>query len=131
MRADLAPIFVGAGSNIQDLTVVHVDTNQPCVIGAQVTIGHRAVVHGATIEDGALVGMGAIVLGGAVVGEGALIGAGSVVTERAVIPAGHLALGVPARVVRVLSEAEIEKQRSIAASYVAHAMAILTRGAAS
>jgi carbonic anhydrase/acetyltransferase-like protein (isoleucine patch superfamily) len=120
LRADLAPIIVGAGTNIQDLTVVHVDMDQPCVIGAAVTIGHRAVIHGACIEDGALVGIGAIVLGGATVGEGALVGAGAVVTEGVVIPARHLALGVPARVVRVLSDAEVDRQRSIAASYVSN-----------
>jgi len=119
LRADLAPIIVGAGTNIQDLTVVHVNLDQPCVIGAAVTIGHGAVIHGALIEDGALIGIGAIVLGGAIVGEGALVGAGSVVTEGAVIPARHLALGVPARVVRLLSDAEVDRQRSIAASYVA------------
>jgi len=131
LRADLAPIIVGPGSNIQDLSVLHVDTNQPCRIGAEVTVGHRAVIHGATIEDGALVGIGAIVLGGARVGEGALIGAGSVVTELMVIPAGHLALGAPARVVRALLPAEIDNQRCIAAAYVKHAIMMLTsaRGA--
>ena len=123
LRAELAPIIVGIGTNIQDLTMVHADAQQPCVFGASVTVGHRAVIHGATIEDGALVGIGAIVLNGAVVGEEALIGAGAVVPERAIIPARHLALGVPARVVRVLSEAEVQNQRAIAAYYVGHSRA--------
>jgi carbonic anhydrase/acetyltransferase-like protein (isoleucine patch superfamily) len=123
LRAELAPIIVGVGTNIQDLTMVHSDEDQPCVLGVSVTVGHRAVIHGATIEDGALVGIGAIVLNGAIVGEGALIGAGAVVPERTIIPARHLALGVPARIVRVLSETEVEQQRAIAASYVAHSRA--------
>jgi carbonic anhydrase/acetyltransferase-like protein (isoleucine patch superfamily) len=121
LRADLAPIIVGDSTNIQDLTVVHVDTGRPCLIGASVTVGHRAVIHAATIEDGALIGIGAIVLSGAFVGEGALVGAGAVVTESAVVPAGHLALGVPARVVRPLTDPEIRNQRHIAESYVAQA----------
>jgi carbonic anhydrase/acetyltransferase-like protein (isoleucine patch superfamily) len=124
LRADLAPIIVGAGTNIQDLTVVHVDHRHPCLIGASVTVGHRAVIHGATIEDGALVGIGAIVLSGATVCEGALVGAGAVVTEGLIVPAGHLALGVPARIVRPLTDAEIQQQRDIAAGYVAQARAM-------
>lgn len=126
LRADLAPIVIGNGTNIQDLTVIHVDWDQPCVIGSAVTVGHRAVIHAAAVGDGALVGIGAIILSGATVGDEALIGAGSVVTEGTAIPARHLALGVPARVVRVLSDAELEKQRSLAASYVAQSRLHLT-----
>ena len=125
LRAEHAPIVVGARTNIQDLTVVHSDVQQPCVFGEMVTVGHRAVVHAATVEDGALIGIGAIVLSGASIGRGALVGAGAVVPEGATIPARHLALGVPARVVRELSDAELKHQRAIAAQYVEHARAFL------
>jgi carbonic anhydrase/acetyltransferase-like protein (isoleucine patch superfamily) len=100
LRGDLEPIVVGKGSNIQDGAVLHTDEGFPCVIGNNVTIGHRAVVHGATIEDEALVGMGAVVLNGAKLGKGAVLGAGAVLAEGKEIPAGMLALGVPAKVTR-------------------------------
>lgn len=89
---------------MQDLSVVHVDTDRPCEVGADVGIGHRAIVHGCTIEDGCLVGMGAIVLSHAVIGEGSVIGAGAVVTEGAVIPPRSLVVGVPGRVVREVDD---------------------------
>lgn len=118
LRAEEAPIFVGPRSNIQDLTVIHTDPGQPCRVGAGVTVGHRAVLHGATIEDGALVGIGAIILDGAVVGAEAIIGAGALITEGTIIPARTLALGVPAKVVRDLREEEVFRLQVIAAWYV-------------
>lgn len=98
LRGDEAPISVGDNSNVQDGAVLHVSANFPCHIGANVTIGHRAVVHGCTVEEGALIGMGAIVLDGAVVGQGAMVAAGAVVSPGMQIPAGMLVLGTPARI---------------------------------
>lgn len=100
LRGDIAPITIGAGTNIQDLTMVHVDVARPCRIGAGVGIGHRAIIHGCDIEDECLIGMGAIVLSDAVVGEGSVVAAGALVTEGARIPPGSLVVGVPGRVVR-------------------------------
>lgn len=100
IRADSAPVTIGESSNVQDGVVIHVDPGLPCTIGARVTIGHRAVVHGATVEDDSLIGIGAIVLNRVVVGWGSLVGAGAVCSEGMVIPPNSLVLGVPARVVR-------------------------------
>jgi carbonic anhydrase/acetyltransferase-like protein (isoleucine patch superfamily) len=99
LRGDLEPIVVGARTNIQDLTVVHVDHGQPVRIGDAVTVGHRAVIHGCTVEDGALIGMGAVLLSGCRVGAGALVAAGALVREGFEVPAGAVAAGVPARLV--------------------------------
>lgn len=104
LRGDIAPIRVGAESNIQDLTMVHVDVDRPCRIGARVGIGHRAIIHGCDIGDDALVGMGAVVLSEADVGEGALVAAGAVVTEGMTVPADTLVAGVPARIIREVDE---------------------------
>jgi carbonic anhydrase/acetyltransferase-like protein (isoleucine patch superfamily) len=97
IRGDSAPISVGNESNVQDGAVLHADENMPCIIGDRVTIGHRAIVHGATVEDDCLIGMGAIVLNKAVIGRGSLIGAGAVVTEGSTVPPRSLVLGVPGR----------------------------------
>lgn len=121
VRSESAPITVGPRTNIQDLTVLHADPGFPCRLGADVTIGHRAVIHGATVEDGAMIGIGAILLNGAVVGEEAMVGAGAVVTEGAVIPPRTLALGVPARVVRELGEEELTRMRMASVWYVEQA----------
>jgi carbonic anhydrase/acetyltransferase-like protein (isoleucine patch superfamily) len=114
-RGDVCPILVGEGSNVQDGAVLHGDPGQPVTIGADVTIGHRAVVHGATLEDGCLIGIGAIVLNGVTVGAGALVAAGSVVTRD--VPAGALVMGAPAQVKRQLDTAAIEAQRQHARRY--------------
>ena len=121
LRGDNAPIIIGARTNVQDLTVIHTDAGQPCTLGEEVTVGHRAVLHSATVEDGALIGIGAIVLNGAVVGREALVGAGALVPEGMNIPLRHLALGVPARVVRELTDEEIKRSRTFAEHYVAQA----------
>jgi carbonic anhydrase/acetyltransferase-like protein (isoleucine patch superfamily) len=98
IRADSAPITIGEASNVQDGVVIHVDPGLPCTIGARVAIGHRAIVHGATVEDDCLIAMGAIVLNRVVVGRGSLVGAGAVCSEGMVIPPNSLVLGVPGRI---------------------------------
>lgn len=97
LRADIAPIVLGAGSNLQDNVVVHVDFGIPTTIGRNVGVGHAAIVHGATIEDGALIGMGATLLNSSVIGAGAFVAAGALVREGQHIPAHHLAVGMPAK----------------------------------
>lgn len=119
VRGDNERIAVGRGSNVQDGAVLHADPGVPCTLGAAVSVGHRAVVHGATVGDGALVGIGAVVLNGAVVGAGALVAAGALVREGAELPAGVLAAGVPARVVRALTDEERERLARTAAAYLA------------
>ncbi len=104
LRGDIAPISIGPGTNVQDLTMVHVDVARPCRIGADVGIGHRAIIHGCDIEDGCLVGMGAVVLSHAVVGAGSVIAAGALVTEGTRVPPGSLVVGVPGRVLRAVDE---------------------------
>ena len=104
LRGDIAPIRVGADSNVQDLTMVHVDVDRPCTIGERVGIGHRAIIHGCDVEDDCLIGMGAVILSRAVVGAGSVIGAGAVVREGMRIPPGSLVVGVPGRVVRTVDE---------------------------
>jgi carbonic anhydrase/acetyltransferase-like protein (isoleucine patch superfamily) len=98
VRSEMVDIVVGEDSNVQDLTAVHTDPWSPVHIGARVTIGHQVVVHGCTIEDDVLVGMGAVIMNGAVIGEGAVVAAGAVVTENTVVPPRTLAVGVPAKV---------------------------------
>ena len=114
-RGDVSAIVVGEGSNVQDGAVLHGDNDQPVTIGADVTIGHRAVVHGATLNDGCLIGIGAIVLNGVTIGEEALVAAGSVVTRD--VPAGALVMGAPAQVKRELSAEARAEQRQHARRY--------------
>jgi len=121
LRGDMAPVRVGRASNIQDGAVVHVHDEHPAVIGDRVVVGHRAIVHGATVEDEVLVGMGAILLNGSRVGSRSIVGAGAVVPEGFEVPQGSLVLGVPARVVRPLREEEIERIRHNARQYVEYA----------
>jgi carbonic anhydrase/acetyltransferase-like protein (isoleucine patch superfamily) len=125
LRGDNAPIIIGERTNVQDLCIIHVDEEEPCTLGVGVTVGHRAVLHSATIEDWALIGIGAVVLNGAVVGQEALVGAGALVTQGMIIPPLHLALGVPARVVRRLTDEEVAQSHRSAARYVAHAQAFM------
>ena len=102
LRGDIAPIRVGRGTNIQDLSVVHVDEGHPALIGDRVGIGHRAIIHGCGVGDDCLVGMGAVILTGAVIGRGSLVAAGAVVTEGMEVPPGSLVVGLPAKVVRTV-----------------------------
>lgn len=118
LRGDLAPIRIGNRCNIQDNAVGHVNAGQPLIVEDDVSVGHSAIIHGCTIRRGALIGMGAIVLNGAEIGEYALIGAGAVVTEGTVIPPRTLALGIPAKPVRELTEQDLEEIRRTTNSYV-------------
>jgi len=118
LRGDLAPITVGARSNIQDGTVLHVADNGPCVIGADVIVGHRAMLHACRVDDACLIGMQATVLDDAVIGAGSVVGAGALVTQRTVIPPRSLVLGVPGKVVKTLTDAEEKFHRAHAAKYV-------------
>lgn len=118
LRADDDMITVGDECNIQDLCCIHVDAGEPAVLADRVSLGHHATVHGAYVGSGALIGMGAVVLGGARVGAGALVAAGAVVLTGTIVPEGVLFAGVPGRVVRDLSAAEIEENDSRARQYV-------------
>ena len=120
LRADGAPIVLGAGSNLQDTVVCHVDADFPLTIGANVSVGHGAVLHGCTVGDDSLVGMSATVLNGAVIGEGSLVAAGAVVLEGTEVPPGSLVAGVPAKVRRELTDAERQGIRTNAEHYLRH-----------
>lgn len=127
LRGDEAPITVGDNTNVQDGAVLHVSAGFPCVVGASVTIGHRAVVHGCTVEDGALIGMGAIVLDGAHIGAGAVVAAGAVVSPGMTIPPGVLVRGVPARVFGPLSASQKQLGPRAVRNYVARKEAYRSR----
>ncbi|HRN28768.1 MAG TPA: gamma carbonic anhydrase family protein [Terrimesophilobacter sp.] len=118
LRGDTDSITLGAGSNLQDNVVVHCDKGVPTSIGANVSVGHGAVVHGCTVEDDCLIGMGATVMNHAVIGAGSLVAGGAVVLEGTVVPPRSLVAGVPAKVRRELSDEEIEGIRANAAHYV-------------
>lgn len=123
LRGDLAPIVIGDESNVQDGCVIHVDEKLPARIGARVTLGHGAIVHGAIIEDDCLIAMRAVVLSGCRVGRNCLVGAGAVLAENSSVPEGSLVLGVPAKIIRPLRPEEIERIRANARSYLALAAA--------
>lgn len=118
VRADFAPITIGSRTNVQDGTVIHADPGFPATIGDGVTIGHRAVVHGCTVEDDVLIGMGAVLMNGVTVGAGSLIAAGAVLTQGTRIPPGSLVAGLPGKVRRELTEAERDSIPLSAAAYV-------------
>ena len=118
LRGDIHRIRVGAGSNIQDGTIVHVSDDYPAEIGERVTVGHRAVIHACKVGDETLVGMGAIVLDGAEIGPRCVIGAGALVTKGAVIPEGSLVVGSPMRIVRALSDEERRANLALARKYI-------------
>jgi carbonic anhydrase/acetyltransferase-like protein (isoleucine patch superfamily) len=120
VRGDGEPIAIGPDTNLQEHVVVHTDPGFPATVGMGCTIGHRAILHGCTLGDNVLVGMGAIVLNGARIGDNALIGAGAVVSEGKEIPAGSLVLGVPGKVVRQLTTDEIARNRASATHYAAN-----------
>ncbi len=118
IRGDNEPIVVGMRSNIQEGCVLHTDPGFPMTIGADCTIGHMVMLHGCTVEDGALVGIGSIVLNGAKIGAGALVGANTLIPEGKVIPPRSLVVGSPGRVVRELSDAEVAGIKATAGRYV-------------
>jgi gamma-carbonic anhydrase len=121
VRGDVATVTIGRGSNVQDNAVLHVDAGQPCVLGDEVTVGHGAIVHGTTVGDGTLIGMGAVVLSRSSVGAGCIVAAGALVPEDAVVAPGMLVMGVPARPRRALRADELERARENARRYVGNA----------
>jgi carbonic anhydrase/acetyltransferase-like protein (isoleucine patch superfamily) len=121
LRGDGEPILIGRGSNVQDGSVCHTDAGFPLTVGADCTIGHTAIIHGCSIGDGSLIGMGATILTGAQIGRSVLVGAGALVTEGKRIPEGVLVIGRPGKVARDLTEAELEGLRRSAAGYRANA----------
>jgi len=121
IRGDTSAIRVGARTNLQDLSVLHSDVGLPLTIGAGVTVGHKAMLHGCTIGDDSLIGIGAVVLNGARIGKGCLVGAGALVTEGKEFPDGSMIIGSPARAVRNLSPEELAGLRASADHYVANA----------
>jgi len=118
LRGDNEPIVIGAGSNVQEGTVMHTDPGFPLTVGAGVTIGHQAMLHGCTVGDGSLVGIQAVILNGAKIGKGCLVGAGALVTEGKEFPDGSLILGTPAKVVRMLGPDDLQRLQRNAAGYV-------------
>ena len=123
LRGDVEDIYIGEDTNIQDATIVHVSTpthdkkGAPTRIGDRVTVGHRAIIHGCTIEDDCLIGMGAIILDNAIIGKGSLVGAGALVTGGTIIPPRSLVLGSPAKVIRTINDTEFESFRESATHY--------------
>ena len=128
VRGDTEVVEIGCRTNVQDLAVLHADPGYPCQLGDDVTVGHSAVVHGAIVESGALIGIRAVVLNGAKIGTGAIVGAGAVVTEGMEVPAGHLAVGVPAKVIRELTSEDSERLTRTAGHYVLAAQAYRESG---
>lgn len=121
LRADNTPIRIGARSNVQDGAILHSDPGSLLSIGADCTIGHRAILHGCTVEDGSLIGMGATILNGAVVGAGSLVGANALVTEGKVFAPASLIVGAPAKAIRTLGPDELARLKASAAGYAKRA----------
>jgi carbonic anhydrase/acetyltransferase-like protein (isoleucine patch superfamily) len=119
LRGDIEPVIVGERSNIQDNSVAHTSRGRPAVIGDDVTVGHKVMLHACTVGNNCLIGMGAILLDGCEIGDNCIIGAGSLVGQGRRIPAGSLAVGTPARVIRALSEDDFASIRGFAERYVA------------
>ena len=118
LRGDISPIRIGRNSNVQDNSVIHVNHETPTIIGNNVTIGHRVLLHACTIEDGCLIGMGAIILDNSVIGRESIVGAGALVTMGKKFPPRSLILGSPAKVVRSLTEEEVEGIKKNTQGYV-------------
>lgn len=121
VRGDTESITIGAGSNVQDASVLHADLGKPLVVGERVTVGHQVVLHGCTIGDESLIGIGAIVLNGAKIGKNCLVGAGALVTEGKEFPDGSMIIGSPAKAVRQLTPEQIEGLRQSAQHYIDNA----------
>jgi carbonic anhydrase/acetyltransferase-like protein (isoleucine patch superfamily) len=126
VRGDTAAIRIGARTNIQDLSVLHADVGMPLTIGSGVTVGHKAMLHGCTVGDDSLIGIGAVVLNGAKIGKGCLVGAGSLVTEGKEFPDGSMIMGTPAKVVRQLTPEQLQGLRDSARHYVTNAQRFKT-----
>jgi carbonic anhydrase/acetyltransferase-like protein (isoleucine patch superfamily) len=117
LRGDIAPILIGARSNIQDGSVIHVADDTPCIVGEETVVGHRAMLHACRVEDGCLIGMQSTILDDAVIGHGSVIGAGALITPRTVIPPRSLVLGSPGKVIRKLTDADELFHRAVALKY--------------
>lgn len=126
VRGDTETIRIGAGTNIQDASVLHADVGKPLAIGENVTVGHQVMLHGCTIGDGSLIGIGAVVLNGVKIGKGCLVGAGALVTEGKEFPDGSMIIGSPAKVVRDLSDDQKQGLLASARHYVANAQRFRT-----
>lgn len=118
IRTESDPIRIGRNTNIQDNCTVHTGRGYPVIIGEGVTVGHGCIIHGCTIGDNTLIGMGSIIMDGAVIGRNCIIGAGSLITEHKVIPDGSLVFGSPAKVIRTVTDEEIQTNRLTAAHYL-------------
>lgn len=127
LRGDNERITIGENSNVQEGTVMHTDPGHPLVVGRDVTVGHQAMLHGCTVGDGSLVGIGAVILNGARIGKGCLVGAGALVTEGKEFPDGSLILGAPAKAVRQLTQEDLLRLQAGAASYVARGQLFKTQ----
>src|SRR5918997_6899548 len=123
LRGDMAPIVIGAQSNIQDGTVVHVDEGVPCTIGRRVAVGHRVILHGCTVGDDCLIGMGSVLLNRVRIGEGSVVAAGAVLPEGMQVPPGSLVMGVPGRIVRPVDAALSARAAATWRHYVKEARA--------
>jgi carbonic anhydrase/acetyltransferase-like protein (isoleucine patch superfamily) len=123
VRGDMAPIVIGANSNIQDGTVVHVDEGVPCTVGERVAVGHRVILHGCTVEDDCLIGMGSVLLNGVTVQAGSVVAAGAVIPEGMVVPPRSLVMGVPGRIIRAVDAALAERVKETWSHYVEEARA--------
>jgi carbonic anhydrase/acetyltransferase-like protein (isoleucine patch superfamily) len=121
IRGDVERISIGEATNIQDLSMIHADQGYPCVVGSRVTVGHRVILHGCTVEDDCLIGMGAILLNGVRVGKGSIIGAGAVLLEGTEVPLGSLVVGIPGRVVRQVDKVMTDRVDLSWRHYVAEA----------
>ncbi len=121
IRGDIAPIKIGENTNIQDNSVIHIDTGVPCIIENNVTIGHGAILHSSTVKEGSTIGMGAILLSNVIIGKNCIVGAGSLVTQGKEFPDNSLIVGSPAKLVRTLTKEEIELSHKRTASYVVRA----------
>ncbi|MCV6593239.1 MAG: gamma carbonic anhydrase family protein [Silicimonas sp.] len=117
LRGDNEPIVIGPGSNVQENCVLHTDMGFPLTLGTNVTVGHKAMLHGCILEDGCLIGMGATVLNGAVIGKGSIIGAGALIPEGKVIPEGSLVMGMPGKVVRPVEDRHVQMNQATAKHY--------------
>lgn len=118
LRADNDKIQIGKGSNVQDLSVIHVDYDLPCIIGENVTVGHKCIIHGAKIDDNVLVGMGSILMDGCSIGKNTIIGAGTLISAGKQIPEGVLVLGSPGKIIRELTEEEVKMITHSSESYI-------------
>lgn len=121
IRGDMAPITIGDATNIQDLSMVHVDEDMPCCIGSRVGVGHRAILHGCTVEDDCLIGMGAILLNNVRVGARSVVGAGALLPEGMEVPPGSVVLGVPGKIVRSVDDELHRRSRITWEHYIAQA----------